>query len=124
MSPLDGMIAEVGEVNLSNGWRDTPLTFGDLIALLHSELSEALEAYRSHGLNDFGRQVCERKRLHNPEEDPGHICKPEGVPSELADVLIRLLDMCGIYGINLMAEYERKIAYNRTRPYRHGGRAL
>src|SRR5262249_40737012 len=40
------------------------------------------------------------------------------------DVLIRLLDVCDIYGIDLATEYERKMAFNRTRPYQHGGRTL
>lgn len=43
---------------------------------------------------------------------------------KLADVFIRLLDMVDVYDFDLEAEYERKMAYNRTRPYRHGGRTL
>jgi NTP pyrophosphatase (non-canonical NTP hydrolase) len=42
--------------------------------------------------------------------------------AELAGVLAFLRQLCGHYGIDLTAEYERKLAYNRTRPYRHGGR--
>lgn len=47
-----------------------------------------------------------------------------GVASEFADVLIRLLDECYRHDVDLEAEYERKMAYNRTRAYRHGGRTL
>ena len=36
-------------------------------------------------------------------------------------MLIRLLDIADIYGIDLYAEYRRKMAWNATRPYRHGG---
>lgn len=50
--------------------------------------------------------------------------KPEGVPSELADVVIRIADMCGLYGIDLEAAIIEKMAYNKSRPYRHGGKAL
>jgi sugar phosphate isomerase/epimerase len=39
-----------------------------------------------------------------------------------ADIFIRLLDNCAAYGIDLRAEYERKVAYNRTRPVKHGGK--
>lgn len=107
------MTEEVREINIAKGWREGTNTFGDYIALLHSEASEALEAFREHGLED-ATEVVYGARLP----------KPEGVGSEYADVLIRLLDMCDVQGIDLAREYERKMAYNRTRAYQHGGRAL
>jgi NTP pyrophosphatase (non-canonical NTP hydrolase) len=110
---IEEITNEVREVNTKLGWRTGANTFGDYIALLHSELSEALEAYRDHRLVD-ATEVVYGTRLP----------KPEGVGSELADVLIRLIDMADIYGIDLVREYERKIAYNRTREYQHGGRTL
>lgn len=48
---------------------------------------------------------------------------PEGVAAELTDVLIRLLDLCDQFDIDLAVAYEDKMLYNRTRPYRHGGLA-
>jgi len=110
---LYDMQAEVAQVNFDKGWRGDgapDVSFGESIALLHSEVSEALEAYRNHGLQDqTGRKMGG---------------KPEGVGSELADVLIRLLDTADRFGIDLTAEYERKVAFNATRPYRHGGKRL
>ena len=91
------------------GWHQQMHSFGDLIALAHSELSEALEAYRLTG--DY-----------LPLVGPGG--KPEGVPSELADVVIRIADMCGYLGIDLSEAVVNKLAWNRTRPHRHGGKHL
>jgi NTP pyrophosphatase (non-canonical NTP hydrolase) len=48
--------------------------------------------------------------------------KPEGVPSELADVVIRALDAADAWGIDLGAVIEEKLAYNATRGHRHGGK--
>lgn len=103
-------------VNEANGWFDEDRTVGDDIALLHSEVSEMLEAYRDGGLEDQTRQ------LKNPE--PGQLPKPEGFGSEAADVLVRLLDTCKRRNVNLAAEFERKLAYNKTRGHRHGGKVL
>jgi NTP pyrophosphatase (non-canonical NTP hydrolase) len=110
------MRREVREVNTKVGWypANPPNTFGDYIALLHSEVSEMFEAYRNWGLEDATKLQVVWDVLP----------KPEGVGSEAADVLIRLLDMCEEYGIDLEKEYERKLAYNRTRPYRHGGKKI
>ena len=47
--------------------------------------------------------------------------KPEGFPAELADLLIRVGDLAAALGIDLDFEVRRKMAYNETRPYRHGG---
>lgn len=101
MSQLADMLNEVAEVNRMNGWHDGPRTFGEDIALLHSELSEALEGYRKGD--------------------------DENVKEELADVLIRLLDTCfrlGMTGDDLAAIVAAKLAKNRTRGYRHGGKVI
>lgn len=120
---IEEMTIEVRMVNIDKGWRSAEggpgtNTFGDYIALLHSEVSEALEAYRDHRLAD-ATEVKDMS-LH----PLGILPKPEGVGSELADVLIRLLDMADVFGIDLEAEYRRKIAYNRGREFQHGGRTL
>ena len=112
---LTDLQQEAHAIAKDHGWWDEPRSFGDLIALVHSELSEALEAYRETGSATAG--------IYEVDED-GEITKPGGVPYELADVVIRVADMAAHYGINLDAAIEAKMEYNRSRPYRHGGKAL
>ncbi len=69
---------------------------GTLIALIHSELSEALEAHREGDVENFAE--------------------------EMADVVIRVADLCGGYGIDLEAAIVAKMERNRQRPRLHGKR--
>lgn len=105
MKTIEEMQAEVYENNVAHGWFEADRSVGDDVALLHTEVSEMFEAYRVTGL------------LPSTDFDTG---KPEDFGSEVADVFIRLLDTCQRRGVDLRAEYERKMAYNRTRPYKHG----
>lgn len=108
------------------GWEPDPKrTFGDECALLHTEISEAVEAYRSWGFSRFSRPTILPVGTSVADSGPYPIGeKPEGVPSEFADLLIRLLHYCEFHGINLYQEYQAKMAYNRTRANRHGGKRL
>ena len=130
---IDGMKTVVYAVNKQNGWFDNDRSFGDEIALLHSELSEALEAFRIEGMTtDQTSAFCKVEDSEHiwsidqrlPEGKNAHYCKPEGVGSELADVLVRLLDVSHRYNINLVDEFWRKVRYNATRGHRHGNKSL
>lgn len=89
------------------GWWEGERNFGELIALAHTELSEALEEWR------HGHPITEVRIEQG---------KPEGVPVEFADVVIRILDTAEAYGFDLGAVIRQKMTYNETRSYRHGGK--
>jgi NTP pyrophosphatase (non-canonical NTP hydrolase) len=114
------MIDEVHRLNVAKGWYEHERTAGDECALLHSEISEILDAYRNHGFED----VTATTKYAGGKSDGLTVHKPIGVGSEVADLFIRLLDVCKRWDIDLIAEYDRKMAYNQTRPYRHGQKRL
>jgi len=70
--------------------------FGEVIALMHSELSEALEAHR--------------KGLMDP-----HLPSRNGMEVEFADCIIRILDTCGALGLDIAGAFIEKNRYNQHR---------
>lgn len=82
----------------SNGWHEVERTKGDILALIHSEVSEALEAHRHGDYDEYAE--------------------------ELADIVIRVLDHAETEDIDLAFEINRKNEINAGREYRHGGKKL
>lgn len=111
--PAEGVnLNELGQLANENahahGWYDEPNPIPQQIALMHSELSEALECYRD---GDMEVKVTEKG-------------KPVGFPTELADIIIRVVDTAYEMGIDLDAVVRQKMAYNKSRPYKHGRKVL
>lgn len=75
---------------------------GELIALIHSELSEALEAAREG---------------HRPDDK---LPQYNGVAVELADAVIRIMDYAETLNVNLAEVIDAKMAYNEGREAKHG----
>ena len=99
---------------LEKGWWNPPTTFGEQLVLFHAEISEALEEFRSGKLPN---EIYVSTQLEQPD-------KPEGIPIEFADLLIRLLDTCEYYDIDLIGAVLEKMEYNKTRSHRHGNKVI
>ena len=67
------------------------------------------------------------EEIRKPDARPFYVDergKPEGWAVELADVVIRIMDTCGKYEVDLQGLVELKMKYNEGREYKHGGKVL
>lgn len=133
---------EIFETAEQSGWHERDRELPEALALIHSEVSEALEAYRD-GMEETSNQY--RYKVDDVVVDPAYedgeyvymtlpimedqegnpiLGKPEGVASELADVIIRVLDYSEQKGIDTIRVMLQKMEFNKTRGYRHGGKRV
>ena len=122
---------EIHENAVEHGWWESDRAFAEVIALCHSELSEALEEARAgrpmewYGCRDKGGSICTDENVTecwgvSADGCPFMTTKPEGIAVELIDCIIRILDYLGKEGVDVEGIMERKHQYNKGRPYKHG----
>lgn len=93
---------QVHDNAVAHGWWEEQREDGTLIALIMSEAAEALEALR---------------KGNGPDE---HCPQFSGAEVELADVVIRIMDMAEARGWNVAGAIVAKHEFNKSRPYKHG----
>ena len=99
---LDELVQQSYEIAKSKGWWDKERSFAALTLLMQSEISEALEDYRAKkGLNEVWYEHIHDHDNEDRIGPDGSLGKPCGIASELADVIIRIADFCGHYGLTL-----------------------
>lgn len=114
MSALKVLQDRIHQLARKTGWYDgapcprDPTWLAARAALIHTEVSEFVECVR----------VLDIDYRKGPDG------KPEGAVAELADIVIRCLDLAGSLGIDLGEVLWSKHFYNETRTWRHGGKAL
>ena len=107
MSVINDLTKDVHDNAVAHGWWEEKRSFGEVIALMHSELSEALEEYRN------GKPMVYWENG-----------KMEGVATELADCVIRIMDWAGSEDVDLDYVIRTKHEFNKIRPYKHGNKKI
>jgi NTP pyrophosphatase (non-canonical NTP hydrolase) len=112
MSQINDLCRKAHETAKEKGWHEKEVPVSEFISNTHGELSEAFEEYR--------KGFPLRAIYYSGEEKE----KPEGFSVELADAVVRIFDFCGLHGIDLEKAIQIKMAFNKTRSYRHGGKIV
>ena len=127
---LNELAIKIHENAKSKGFFDCEKNIGEMLCLIHSEVSEALEADRKNhytklkedwyikGLADpnYGASFCGNEAFKNEFENS----VKNTFEDELADVIIRVLDLCAFKGIDIENHIKAKMRYNASRPHKHG----
>lgn len=108
---INEIAKEIHANAVEHGWWDAERTLGEIIALCHSELSEALEAYRN------GEPMIWLNQSDGK-------MKPDGIAVEMVDCIIRIIDYLEHEGIDVEFILREKHNYNKKRPYKHGGKII
>lgn len=123
-------ITELVEKNhaamVEKGFHQEEKNIGEVLMLIVSELGEALDAHRKGWI--FG--LCDDPdiwRYFMSYAEGGAVFDEffndrvkDTFEDELADVVLRVADLCGMLDIDLETHIKAKMRYNASRPYKHG----
>lgn len=126
---LNELAKQIYEANKEKGFDVAKENKGQTLMLIVSELSEALEALRKNHharLLDFKSSILVDESAPDSQEQIDAYMKyftayiKDSFEDELADALIRILDLCGGLNIDIDKHVYLKRAYNFHRPFKHG----
>ena len=118
---IQELVAKAHLNAIDKGFHEKRMEIGTMIALIHSELSEALEAHRAGQQIEFPASVGLSGYVMGLESDEYFKEKlKDTFEMEIADAVIRIADMCGLLDIDLESCIKAKMKYNATRPRLHG----
>lgn len=117
---LNALATDAYEQAEKSGFHDKPIELGTRLMLIASELAEVLEADREdrYGSHDDAKAV-RGFHGHDYERRYNEVVKGT-VPDELADVLIRTLELCALLNIDVDMRVAMKMRYNALREHKHG----
>ena len=121
---INELSKEIYQNARNKGFFDSKKNIGEMLCLIHSEVSEALEADRKNMYSDWSNDVppiIQPEQLKDKEYITNfeHLIK-NNFEDELADIMIRVMELAAFKGIDLEYHIKAKIRYNSLREHKHG----
>lgn len=123
---INELAKEIHENNKSKGFYDDEKNIGEMLCLIHSEVSEALECDRKDKYFKSYFEIFKSKNFvfdcFKKDENSKHFEAyfKDTFEDELADIMIRVMDLAAFKGIDLEFHIKAKMKYNSMRPHKHG----
>ncbi len=117
---INQLAQDVHQNNIKKGFYEAEKNIGEMLALIHSEVSEALEADRKDlYCNANIEQILKEENDERFQERFQKDIK-SSFEDELADIMIRVMDLAAFKQVDLEAHIKIKMRYNALRAYKHG----
>ncbi len=112
---------QIFQNNKAKGFWEKEISVGELLMLVTSELGEAMEAHRKNRFAKLERlefELGQNEEQHWNEKFEYHV--KDTFEDEIADAVMRLMDLSAGLGIDLEKHISAKVRFNKSRPKLHG----
>lgn len=118
---LNDLAQVIHQRNIEKGFYEKEKNIGEMLCLLHSEISEALEADRKGKYVQYSSMAAINGWTNDSDFIESYKDWVKGTfEEEMADIFIRLLDLCAFKKIDIVAHVTAKMRYNQFREKYHG----
>ena len=117
---MNELSQQIHEIAKSKGFYDKERNIGELLCLIHSEVSEAMEADRKNHYAEYGTYRADKQATDESFKQEFEDSVKNTFSDELADIIIRVMDLAAFKGIDLESHIKAKIRYNSLRERMHG----